>query len=82
MPQLGYNEYVTQAGDWGFWVTMMGKLYPESCKTTHVNMIYANPLDFRKNLLLALQHSFSPYSPSEREGLERVAWCHKESRGK
>lgn len=30
MLQLGYDEYVTQGGDWGFFITRaIGKLYPE-----------------------------------------------------
>jgi pimeloyl-ACP methyl ester carboxylesterase len=38
MLSLGYNEYVTQGGDWGFWVTRaIGALYPEHCKASHIN---------------------------------------------
>jgi hypothetical protein len=82
MLELRYNEYVTQAGDWGFWVTRtMGKLYPQSCKASHVNMIYASPPSFRKSSLIALQHLHSPYSASEKQDLERMNWLHKESRG-
>jgi len=51
----------------------MGKLYLESCKATHMSMIYANPPTFHKNPLLALQHLLSPYSPSEQQGPERTA---------
>jgi pimeloyl-ACP methyl ester carboxylesterase len=81
--QLGYNQYVTQAGDWGFWITRtIGKLYLESCRASHMSMIYANPPTFGRNPLLALQHLLSPYSPSEKQGLERTDWFHKESRGK
>ncbi|KAE9968843.1 hypothetical protein EG327_010890 [Venturia inaequalis] len=40
MQQLGYKEYVTQGGDWGFYVTRaMGLLYPDHVKASHVNMI-------------------------------------------
>lgn len=38
MISLGYNEYVTQGGDWGFYVTRaIGALYPEHCKASHIN---------------------------------------------
>lgn len=38
MLSLGYNEYVTQGGDWGFWVTRaISALYPEHCKASHIN---------------------------------------------
>ncbi|KAI9874602.1 MAG: hypothetical protein M1830_009577, partial [Pleopsidium flavum] len=81
MLQLGYKEYATQGGDWGFWITRaIGKLYPESCKASHVNMILANAPTYSKNPLLALQHSVYPYSERDKKGLERTEWFHKEGR--
>jgi hypothetical protein len=42
MLSLGYDEYVTQGGDWGFYVTRaMGVLYPEHCKASHINSGFA-----------------------------------------
>lgn len=39
MMKLGYTEYVTQAGDWGFHITRTLMLhYPQHCKANHVNM--------------------------------------------
>lgn len=82
MLQLGYKEYVTQAGDWGFWITRtIGKLYPESCKASHVNMILAKAPTYGKSPLLALQHSVYPYSARDKKGLERTEWFHKEGVG-
>ena len=82
MLQLGYEEYVTQGGDWGFWITRtIGKLYPESCKASHLNMILARPPNYRENPLLALQHSIYPYSRKERNGVKRTEWFHKEGFG-
>nr|QJQ82474.1 PesI [Pestalotiopsis humus] len=44
MRGLGYNEYVTQGGDWGhFVVRELGAKYGESCKAIHTNMCPAVP---------------------------------------
>lgn len=82
MMQLGYNEYVTQGGDWGFFVTRaMGIQYPESCKASHVNLIIAHPPKFKKNPLLALQHAVLPYSDAEKKGIEHGQWFEREGAG-
>ncbi|EKG19467.1 Epoxide hydrolase-like protein [Macrophomina phaseolina MS6] len=82
MVQLGYDEYVTQGGDWGFYVTRsIGILYPNSCKASHVNLIRADPPEFKKHPLLALQHAVSPYTEAEKRGLERGAWFAQEGAG-
>lgn len=82
MLQLGYPQYVTQAGDWGFWITRaIGKLYPESCKASHINMIYASPPTFTKNPILALQNSILSYSETDKVGLKRREWFQNESKG-
>jgi pimeloyl-ACP methyl ester carboxylesterase len=82
MLKLGYDKYVTQGGDWGTWVTRaMGKLYPESVKASHLNMVLSVPPVFSKNPLLALQHRLLPYSEYEQKGLERRRWFSKEGRG-
>jgi len=82
MLQLGYTEYVTQGGDWGFLITRaIGALYPESCKASHINMIRTNPPKFKTNPLVALQHSITPYSAKEQLGLERSEWFIKEGFG-
>jgi hypothetical protein len=48
MLSLGYNEYVTQGGDWGFYVTRsIGLLYPEHCKASHINSKCSPFLAFR-----------------------------------
>jgi pimeloyl-ACP methyl ester carboxylesterase len=83
MLQLGYPEYATQAGDWGFWITRaIGRLYPQSCRASHLNMIYAQPPTFTKNPILKLQSLITPYTENERKALERKHWFQTESRGK
>ncbi|KUJ19127.1 alpha/beta-hydrolase [Mollisia scopiformis] len=82
MLSLGYPEYVTQGGDWGFTVTRaMGKLYPQSCKASHINMILAFAPTWSKNPLLALQHALTPYSEKDKKGFERSEWFAREGRG-
>lgn len=82
MLQLGYNEYVTQGGDWGFYITRcLGYLYPESVKASHVNMVRANPPEWSKNPWQKLQHTVKPYSQSEKNGLKRSEWFGKEGSG-
>lgn len=82
MQQLGYKEYVTQGGDWGFWITRsVGILYPENAKASHINMILADAPKFSKNPLLAAQHSVSPYTRREKEGAKRTRSIRKEGLG-
>ncbi|KAF2842385.1 alpha/beta-hydrolase [Patellaria atrata CBS 101060] len=82
MMSLGYKEYVTQGGDWGFYVTrMMGKMYPEHCKASHVNMIRAHAPQWSKNPILALQHVLTPYSDRDKNGRERSEWFQFEGYG-
>lgn len=72
MQSLGYNTYVTQGGDWGFYITRaIGLRYPQRCLASHINMIRASQPTFSKHPLLALQHALTPYSQSEKKGFER-----------
>lgn len=75
MLDLGYPKYVTQGGDWGFYITrVMGILYPDSVLASHINMIRASPPSFTSQPALALQHALTPYTPSEQKGLQRSEW--------
>ncbi|CEJ56659.1 hypothetical protein PMG11_02860 [Penicillium brasilianum] len=82
MLKLGYNQYVTQGGDWGFWITRsIGLLYPEHCKASHVNMIVAQPPKWSSSPFLALQHAITPYTMRERDGRKRSEWFDQEGYG-
>ncbi|RYC55853.1 hypothetical protein CHU98_g10356 [Xylaria longipes] len=82
MLKLGYNEYVTQGGDWGTHISRaIAHLFPKHCKATHLNMDSANPPEFFKNPLLAIQHAITPYNKREREGKKRTDWFVEEGRG-
>lgn len=75
MLQLGYNEYVTQGGDWGFTITrVMGLKYPQHVKASHVNMIKSNKPTPDKHPVLAAQHAATPYTGTEKKGFERSEW--------
>jgi hypothetical protein len=69
MLSLGYDKYVTQGGDWGFYITrLLGVLYPDHVLASHINMIRANPPTFSTNPVLALQHAITPYTEAEQAG--------------
>ncbi|TFK52700.1 alpha/beta-hydrolase [Heliocybe sulcata] len=81
MEALGYAEYVTQGGDWGYVITRrMASLYGGThVKAWHTNCTLAQEPGFAQNPVLAFNHllhtytPFSPYSESERKGLEHQA---------
>lgn len=82
MLALGYDKYVTQGGDWGFYVTRaIGLLHPEACLASHINMIRASVPSFTSNPLLALQHALQPYSMRDKAGFERSKWFTEEGTG-
>lgn len=82
MLSLGYDKYVTQAGDWGYWITRaIGHTFPSHCVASHYNMIFAAAPTWAKHPLLAMQHAVTPYSESERKGSERTKWFWDTSKG-
>ncbi|KPI43493.1 putative epoxide hydrolase [Cyphellophora attinorum] len=82
MLKLGYNEYVTQGGDWGYFITRtMSLLFPENVKATHVNMDHGERPSFLSNPILAAKHNLRPYTSREREGFARGAWFQKDGSG-
>ncbi|KAI1612585.1 microsomal epoxide hydrolase [Exophiala viscosa] len=82
MLKLGYDEYITQGGDWGFYITRtMSLLYPQHCKATHINFAQGNPPSWFTHPTLALQHAVTPYTAAEKEGFARTKWFLDESSG-
>ncbi len=82
MLKLGYTQYVTQGGDWGFSVTRaIGLQYPESCLASHINLILANPPKLSQHPLSALKHAVTPYTARETAGRERTSWFSREGYG-
>jgi pimeloyl-ACP methyl ester carboxylesterase len=82
MLKLGYSEYVTQGGDWGYMITrFMALLYPESCKANHITMARGGAPTFRRNPILALKHTLTPYSERDKKGFARSEWFQQEGSG-
>ncbi|KAI0128731.1 microsomal epoxide hydrolase [Xylariales sp. AK1849] len=82
MLKLGFEEYVTQGGDWGCHISRgLAHLYPSNCRATHLNFDSANPPGFLKNPVLAAQHAVTPYSKREQHGVERTKWFMEEGSG-
>jgi pimeloyl-ACP methyl ester carboxylesterase len=83
MLSLGYKEYVTQGGDWGYFITrIIGLLYPEHCKASHINLVIGgSPPSFTKQPISALYHNLGWYTEKEKVGLARSRWFQKEGQG-
>ncbi|KAI1425352.1 microsomal epoxide hydrolase [Xylaria sp. FL1777] len=87
MLRLGYDEYATQGGDWGFLVTRaMGKRYaPAHIKAQHLNTdAYPQPSLWRNPLML-LRTMISTFitglSERDKKGFERSKWFQDEGSG-
>ncbi|PSN62270.1 alpha/beta-hydrolase [Corynespora cassiicola Philippines] len=86
MLALGYEQYVSQGGDWGsFFTRLMSLLYPDHLKATHINMVTCYPpMSLWKpmaTLEFVLRYAFKWFSPGEKAGLERTKWYQDEGQG-
>ncbi|KAG7088369.1 hypothetical protein E1B28_012372 [Marasmius oreades] len=83
MLALGYPEYVTQGGDWGFMVTRkIAEVYGiVHSKAWHTNMPGGFPPAFSREPLLYLRQLLTPYTAAEKTGLARSAWFAKHGMG-
>ncbi|RDB19094.1 putative epoxide hydrolase [Hypsizygus marmoreus] len=87
MLALGYDEYVTQGGDWGYRITRkIANLYGHKhSKAWHTNMVVGDPPSLsRPIILLSYLLSNLPllkYSPREQAGLARTAEFRARGRG-
>lgn len=82
MQKLGYDQYVTQGGDWGYYITRaMALRFPAHVRAIHVNMDHGAAPAWMEHPLLALQHSLTPYNSVERAGLARTQWFMEQSSG-
>lgn len=74
MLDLGYNEYVSQGGDWGSMITrIMGQHHADHLKGIHVNLAAFKPGNLLKMPYLFLLALLPPYWPTkrQRDGLAR-----------
>ncbi|KAI0067120.1 alpha/beta-hydrolase [Artomyces pyxidatus] len=76
MLALGYNEYVTQGGDWGRHVTrdLAGYYGGKHVKAWHTNFPEAFPPRFWDHPWQWLLNTLTPYAQWEKDGLERTNW--------
>ncbi|KAK0391537.1 hypothetical protein NLU13_1037 [Sarocladium strictum] len=83
MLSLGYDNYVTQGGDWGFAITrMIGYQFPQHCLASHLNFIRVrDPPSITQHPVAAIQHALTRYSEADRAGLARSQWFIKEGCG-
>jgi pimeloyl-ACP methyl ester carboxylesterase len=83
MLALGYNEYITQAGDWGHMITRkIANLYGgKHSKAWHTNMgVAAAPHPLRTPLRF-LSYLVTPHTPFEKAGLVRSKLFSEQGRG-
>ncbi|ELQ41300.1 epoxide hydrolase 1 [Pyricularia oryzae 70-15] len=79
---LGYDQYVTQGGDLGYFVTRcMGYSFPEHCRASHYNVAGPQPPSETYFPELYKQDQAAPRTQAELEGLARSEWFQKEGSG-
>ncbi|KAI9713868.1 MAG: hypothetical protein M1820_000598 [Bogoriella megaspora] len=83
MLKLGYDKYVTQGGDWGYFITrLIADKYPKHCVAHHINMVRpVAPPSFTQHPLLALQHAILPYTDREKWDVGRAHWFQSQGSG-
>ncbi|KAG8529906.1 uncharacterized protein KY384_005387 [Bacidia gigantensis] len=82
MLALGYDQYVTQGGDWGCMTSrIMGLLYPSHVKASHINMVRGHPPTLTSNPILYLKHALFSYNSRETYGFDRTKWFTIEGAG-
>jgi len=83
MLALGYNEYVTQGGDWGYLVTFrMSCLYGKThIKAWHTNFPRGRPPSPFWNPILYAQQLIEVRDPVVQKRFARMQWMTKQGRG-
>ncbi|KAH0836781.1 Alpha/Beta hydrolase protein [Lanmaoa asiatica] len=83
MLSLGYDEYVTQGGDWGYFITrhMATEYGGKHDKAWHTNMPIGLPPSPLKEPLSFLMFSVTPWTAKEKKGLARTQWFRSQGRG-
>ncbi|KIM78507.1 hypothetical protein PILCRDRAFT_824411 [Piloderma croceum F 1598] len=83
MLALRYNEYVTQGGDWGHFVThKIASVYGgKHSKAWHTNFGFATPPHPLWTPFRFLAFLITPYTPAEKAGMKRAIEWRKDGRG-
>ncbi|KAI0078543.1 alpha/beta-hydrolase [Panus rudis PR-1116 ss-1] len=83
MLALGYNEYVTQGGDWGYIITRkLQTMYGGThVKAWHSNFSSVEPPQFMREPWQYLKYMVTPVTQREKEGMTRTQWFYSQSFG-
>ncbi|RXW21604.1 hypothetical protein EST38_g4233 [Candolleomyces aberdarensis] len=87
MLALGYDQYVTQGGDWGYIITRRmavryGGLHVKAWHTNFPrNLETAAPPSFWSHPIISLTDMVTPLTEKEKVGLERWKWFREKGRG-
>ncbi|XP_006458656.1 hypothetical protein AGABI2DRAFT_200465 [Agaricus bisporus var. bisporus H97] len=83
MLALGYDEYVTQGGDWGAFTggRIAAKYGGKNNKAWHSNFPLATIPRLSNRPLVLLRSFFTSLTPWEKAGLERTKWFQNEGQG-
>jgi len=82
MQLLGYDEYVGQGGDLGYFITRcMARDYPKSCKAIHINMAIPSQPTVTEHPVLYAKMQTTPLTDGEKAAIARGEWFRKEGMG-
>ncbi|KIW89436.1 uncharacterized protein Z519_09592 [Cladophialophora bantiana CBS 173.52] len=82
MLRLGYDQYVTQGGDWGYHIARaLSALYPQHCRATHFNMDVGTRPSLFTHPCLFISSLFHRLTQREKQGISRTAWFDREGFG-
>ncbi|KAF4617914.1 hypothetical protein D9613_005904 [Agrocybe pediades] len=86
MLSLGYNEYVTQGGDWGYYITRRiaqdyGGKHSKAWHTNWAGPLPGGPPTLLSSPLLYLQTLLKTPTGREKEETKRTAWFRSKGRG-
>ncbi|KAF9476545.1 alpha/beta-hydrolase [Pholiota conissans] len=83
MLSLGYDQYVTQGGDWGYLITRLiaNRYGGKHAKAWHTNFPLAVPPRPLTSPLVYLSDLLFGHSAAEKAGLARAEWYHNKTAG-
>lgn len=83
MLALGYDEYVTQGGDWGSHISdIMSQKYAKThLKARHINYFAVSPPTFSSHPRLWFEHLITPYTEANHSGFKRTSWFKSKGSG-
>ncbi|KAM0259647.1 hypothetical protein ACHAQJ_003226 [Trichoderma viride] len=81
MLKIGYNEYVTQGGDWGTTITRaISRYYPAHCLACHISSVNVKPTLLR-SIWLAARYYLGWLSEDEKHCISHLSWFVRDGSG-